>query len=343
MANSEQLEILKRGVGVWNEWRLEKLTQTFKARKVDLRGADLNGADLVEADLSGADLSGANLREANLELANLGGGKLSDSDLRGANFEAACLRSADLIQAKLYAANLTGASLNDAVILAANLTETILTQTDFTGATLAKTTLADVDLTETNGLDKCRHAGPSYVDHLTLARSKNIPLVFWRGCGVPDALVEYMPSLTGIAIQFYSCFISYSSKDDEFAERLHADLQDRGVRCWFAPHDLPIGDKILDGIDHAIRVRDKVILILSGAAIASDWVEDEVATAFEEERRRGDTILLPIRLDNTVMETDEAWAAKLRARNIGDFTRWKEHDVYKARLDRILRNLRAKC
>jgi hypothetical protein len=40
------------------------------------------------------------------------------------------------------------------------------------------------------------------------------------------------------AFQHYSCFISYSAKDQEFAERLHADLQNKGVRCWFAPHDL---------------------------------------------------------------------------------------------------------
>jgi hypothetical protein len=40
------------------------------------------------------------------------------------------------------------------------------------------------------------------------------------------------------AIQTAGCFISYSSKDDEFANRIHADLQNSGVRCWFAPHDL---------------------------------------------------------------------------------------------------------
>ena len=171
--------------------------------------------------------------------------------------------------------------------------------------------------------------------------SRNVPLIFWRGCGLPDALIEYMPSITGEAIQFYSCFISYSSKDQEFAERLHADLQNNGVRCWFAPHDLSIGMKILDGLDEAIRLRDKVVLILSEGAIASDWVEDEVATAFEEERRRKETILFPIRLDDAVMDTGEAWASKLRTRNIGDFTKWKDHDAYKATLDRILRDLKA--
>ena len=47
---------------------------------------------------------------------------------------------------------------------------------------------------------------------------------------------------------------------------------------------MPIGAKILDGIDEAIRLRDKVLLILSEHSIKSDWVEDEVTTAFEEER-----------------------------------------------------------
>ena len=63
--------------------------------------------------------------------------------------------------------------------------------------------------------------------------------------------------------------------------------------------------------------------------------------AFEEERRRGQTVLFPIRLDDAVMETDEAWAAKLRARHIGDFRRWKDHDAYKA-FERVLRGLTVK-
>jgi hypothetical protein len=54
-------------------------------------------------------------------------------------------------------------------------------------------------------------------------------------------LINYLPSLLNQPIQFYSCFISYSSKDQKFADRLHADLQNKGVRCWFAPHDMAIG------------------------------------------------------------------------------------------------------
>jgi hypothetical protein len=113
------------------------------------------------------------------------------------------------------------------------------------------------------------------------------------------------------------------------------------VRCWFAPHDMPIGGKILDEIDFAIRYRDKVLLILSEHSIKSGWVEDEVSKAFAEERKREQTVLFPIRIDNAVMDTNEAWAAKLRDhRNIGDFRRWRDHESYKRSLNRVLRDLK---
>jgi hypothetical protein len=107
------------------------------------------------------------------------------------------------------------------------------------------------------------------------------------------------------------CFISYSSKDEEFVRRLHADLQDRGVRCWFAPEDMKIGARVLDTLDEAIRLRDKVLIVLSRASVASEWVEDEVTKAFAEERRRGAVVLFPVRIDDAVFTTEEAWALKL--------------------------------
>jgi len=82
-------------------------------------------------------------------------------------------------------------------------------------------------------------------------------------------------------------------------------LQNKGVRCWFAPHDLPIGAKTWDAIDEAIRLRDKLLLILSKASIASEWAEDEVNKAYAEERSRKETVLFPIRIDNTVISTAE--------------------------------------
>jgi Sigma-70, region 4/TIR domain len=99
--------------------------------------------------------------------------------------------------------------------------------------------------------------------------------------------------------------------------------------------------EVIDAIDEAIRLRDKVLLVLSEGAIASDWVEGEVTRALDEERTRKQVVLFPVRIDDAVMQTSEAWARLLRGqRNIGDFTSWKEHDSYQRSLDRLMRDLR---
>ena len=316
MADEEQLRILKQGAGPWNAWRAGNVGVHVDLRGADLSMAELSGADLHEAnlrraDLPGTDLSGANLSGADLRRAEFLTTFLGDADLRGANLSMAYLHEADLRRADLH------------------------------GAILSETIIANVDLSTCKNLDAADHRGPSTVDVRTLQRSGQLPLAFVRGVGLPDLLIDYLPSLRGQAIQHYSCFISYSSKDEEFVHRLHADLQNKGVRCWFAPHDMKIGAKIRDTIDDAIRLRDKVLLVLSEASIASDWVEDEVDKAFEEERQRDKVVLFPVRLDDTVLDTNEAWAAKLRrSRHIGDFRAWKDHDAYQKALDRVLRDLR---
>jgi hypothetical protein len=263
--------------------------------------------------VNGTHLSGANLDGAILDRADLGGADLSGADLGGAILSGAILSGAILDRADLRDTNLSHANLSRT-----NLSDAFFHETYFT----------NVDLSNVIGLDTCHHGGPSSIEYRTLEKSPNLPLPFLRGVGLPDSLIDYLPSLLNQPLQFYSCLISYSVKDQDMADRLHADLQNKGVRCWFAPHDLPIGAKILDGIDEAIRLRDKVLLILSEHSINSGWVEDEVTTAFEEERKRGQPMLFPIRLDDIVMTTEEAWAAKLRARNIGDFRHWKDHEKY---------------
>src|SRR5262245_44963800 len=100
-----------------------------------------------------------------------------------------------------------------------------LGRADLRGADLSKadclwTIFADVDLSEVKGLESINHRAPSEIGIVTLFRSKGkIPDTFLRGCGLPETLINYLPSLIGAMdpIQFYSCFISYSSKNQDFA------------------------------------------------------------------------------------------------------------------------------
>jgi hypothetical protein len=242
----------------------------------------------------------------------------------------------------LTGADLTGANLTSANLTAANLTSANLNGAKLADALFRETVFGDSDLTSVTGLETCNHYGPSVIDHRTLQKSRSLPMLFLRGVGLPERLIEYLPTLLNQAIQYYSCFISYSTKDQEFAERIHSDLQNKGVRCWFAPHDMPIGGKILDEIDTSVRLRDKLLLILSENSINSEWVEIEVTTAFEEERKHRKIVLFPIRLDDAVIDAKEPWAGQLRRRNIGDFRKWKDHDAYTRSFDRVLRDLAPK-
>jgi uncharacterized protein YjbI with pentapeptide repeats len=351
MANHEHLEILNRGVDVWNKWREEhhKITPDLQGvwlgqLSVALNDTNLDDTDLSRANLACAYMYRARLRDANLSGAILAGARLYFADLSGANLSGADLGETHLDEANLIGAILSEANLCGAYLADANLRGANLSGAEITEAFLEHTVFADIDLREVKGLESAKHFGPSEVSISTLYRSEGkIPEVFLRGCGVPEDFITYARSLTTKAIDFYSCFISYSSKDQEFAERLHSDLQAKGVRVWFAPHDLSIGARIRPVIDESIRVHDKLLLVLSEDSVSSQWVEQEVETALaREHEQEGRTVLFPIRIDDAVMGSKAGWPALLKnTRNLGDFTRWKDHDSYQKAFERLLRDLRA--
>lgn len=259
-------------------------------------------------------------------------------DLRGADLSNTFLADADFSGVLFHDADFSGTDL-----FHVNFQNAVLCSANFRDAVISFTYFVDTSLKEAKNLDKCSHYGHSFIDQMTLVRSGKLPESFLRGCGLSDDFIAQIPLLfwQKQAFEFYSCFISYSSKDEDFAKRLHADLQSEGVRCWFAPEDMKIGDKIRQRIDESIRMYDKLLLILSENSINSTWVEKEVETAFGKEQRNKHLILFPIRLDSRVMDTDTSWAADIRrTRHIGDFTNWKGHDAYQAGFERLLRDLR---
>jgi uncharacterized protein YjbI with pentapeptide repeats len=331
MADDTLLQLLLQGVDEWNEWNRNRLS----SKRPDLSGADLSGASLSGVDFSGVDLPNANLSRAELVSANLYGAVLSGANLSGANLHAV----------NLYGADLSKADLTGACLFQAALSEATLFHTTFHSAEVAETIFSKLDLRGAEGLETVIHFMPSEVGIRTIYKSKGvIPETFLRGCGVPESFITQIPALTAAIqpIQFYSCFISYNNKDEELAQRLHADLQSKGVRCWFAPEDLKIGERFRRRIDEVIRVYDRLLLILSENSVASSWVEKEVETAMESEDEQRRTILFPVRIDDSVMEIKEGWPADVRrTRHIGDFRRWKEHDEYRKAFKRLLNDLRA--
>jgi tetratricopeptide (TPR) repeat protein len=163
------------------------------------------------------------------------------------------------------------------------------------------------------------------------------------------AATEQQTEAAAASLNFYSCFISFSTKDEEFADFLYQTLTHQGVKCWFSPHDMRSGEKILDQIDNALNLFDRLLLILSESSIQSSWVRIEITKVRQRELREKRRILFPIRLVD--FETLRTWqcfdsdtgtdsASEIREYFVPDFSNWKKQpDSCKIAFDRLLRDL----
>jgi len=335
MANEEHLKILEKGVEAWNEWRKDN-PHTVP----DFTEAKLSGMMLAKINLGGANVNKCDLGDANLYQAYFGGADLNDTDL-----SRSYLSEADFGHAELKRANLSNAILNYT-----QFSHTEVARTNFAGSHIFQTHFVAVDLSLAIGLETVKHQGPSTIGIDTIQLSKGkIPDVFLRGAGVSDELIAFIRAMGG-AIQFYSCFISYSGKDELFAERLYADLQAKGVRCWFAPHDVKRGEKLHEQIDVAIRKHERLLLILSPNSIGSEWVKTEIIKACNRERAEERRVLFPVRVKISYEEL-KAWecfdadtgrdlAREIREYYIPDFGEWESAAKFKEEFDKLVRDLK---
>ena len=128
-------------------------------------------------------------------------------------------------------------------------------------------------------------------------------------------------------------------------------VRDALLAFWnvFAAEDIKGGQQLIEQIDNAIRVHDKLLLVLSNHSLQSEWVMTEIRKARKignSSRRRK---LFPIRLVD--MDTIQAWecfdadtgadlAVEVRKYYIPDFSMWKNNGVFEPAFERLLRDLK---
>lgn len=95
----------------------------------------------------------------------------------------------------------------------------------------------------------------------------------------------------------HDVFISYSSQDMKAAQAICHVLEQKEIRCWMAPRNIPPGSDYGDVIDDAIKSCKVVVVIFSETAAESQWVKGELNIAFEEQKT-----IIPFRLDNTPLK-----------------------------------------
>ena len=322
MVNQEFVTHLSYGLEHWNLWR---------KKNPGIR-PDFSGMNLAGMDLRGANLSEAILRDTDLH----------ESNLAGTNLRRASLVRANLNETDLESANLSGASLIKATLIGANLSGTQFNRTNLSGAIIGDTIFARVDLRKVKGLVEMCHWSPSRVVlHTVQFPQDDSALQFLRNAGVPEEWISLYGATMMSPIQYHACFLCYDRQDETLARRLHADLQDQGVRCWFSPKEAMLEAETRFQIDGILHMQEKKLLLLSEHSMHSPWVIQEIKAALEQEIRQQRPILFLMCIDKSVIETAKVWATKLhRTCYATDFTRWSDPQAYQRLFDRLVRDLR---
>ena len=90
-------------------------------------------------------------------------------------------------------------------------------------------------------------------------------------------------------------FISHSSADSKLAYAMCDYLEEKGIRCWIAPRNIPVGVKYGKSIIMGIKTCKIMVVLFNRNSNASEAVETEVERAFNYK-----TILIPFKLDETI-------------------------------------------
>jgi hypothetical protein len=221
MANPDHLAILKQGVPAWNKWRGDHPKVRGDFKKASFFEAPLRMCDFRLCDLRGCNFDHADLKHSSFRRAKLGGASFHETNLSDVDLADADLSTLDLSVALFAHTNLCNAKLSAAGLWGARFISTQLAGTDFSNAHIGYAQFDDVDLSLAVRLDCIEFRGPCTLGFDTIIRSNNrIPITFLRGCGLPQQLITYLPTLLKQPIEFYSCFISYSTKNQEFADRV---------------------------------------------------------------------------------------------------------------------------
>jgi hypothetical protein len=176
-------------------------------------------------------------------------------------------------------------------------------------------------------LNLASYHGDSRIDYQTIKLSQSVPTPLLAACGVAHFHIPYIDAISKNSSKHPSCFISYSVKDDKFIQRFRNQLANKGVRSWLAPRDLPFGAPTRDVIESQIKSHDRLIVVLSKSSLQSQWVQFEVETALEIERKKKSAIIIPVCIDDQVFKSKVSWARHIvRTKNIAMYQHWERSD-----------------
>jgi uncharacterized protein YjbI with pentapeptide repeats len=298
MAIEDQVERLRQGAEVWNNWRaanpevvldlsgakfhgaklagvnitgtgvVENKPAESNLQGIDLSDADLTGAHLGDVDLTGANLVGADLTKATIITANLSksllvGAKLNEAIFGGVKFTNANLMLSDLSNAKLWGDAAAPVDLTGADFRSANLTDVQLVNVRWVRSKMLGKYqgIRGIESTHGNALFKRDATDQDYIDTLRFHWRGSWRMLLWLFWGL---LTDFGRSLSRIAVMGIVLIIIYGSVYSHWSGMLRYP----GTSTWFTPFYFSIatyttigfGDVVPATVAGEIVVSTEVIL-----------------------------------------------------------------------------------
>jgi orotate phosphoribosyltransferase len=93
-------------------------------------------------------------------------------------------------------------------------------------------------------------------------------------------------------------FISHSSKDIKFVNKLAADLRGNGFDLWVSENEILVADSIIKRMNEGLKNSSLILAVLSKHSIASPWVTAEIDLGIYEEIVNNKPFVIPLILDS---------------------------------------------
>lgn len=95
----------------------------------------------------------------------------------------------------------------------------------------------------------------------------------------------------------HDIFISYSTKNKQTADAICHVLEQNNLKCWIAPRNIQSGKDYAAEIMDGLRAAKIVVLVFSKDSQASEYVNNEIDTAFSENKP-----IISFKIDETMPE-----------------------------------------
>lgn len=101
-----------------------------------------------------------------------------------------------------------------------------------------------------------------------------------------------------VNVMISDVFISYSSTYRQLVDALVHFLEEKQIKCWYAPRDIPHGIEYAEAIESAIANSNFFIILVSELSQESPWCRSEVNLAVSLGK-----IILPVRIEEVELKS----------------------------------------